>query len=440
MKRTKFPKEAWVLLGGSFMIALGYGIVAPVMPLLANSFGVSFAVAGLVVSVFAAMRFVAGPLASFFTTRFGGLPGLLVGLSIVTVTTIFCAYAASMTELLVWRALGGIGSVTFSVASSVMLFGLAPATARAQIVSLNAAAFLSGNIIGPLLGALLVPFGMRAPFIVYGVILALTAALIAVLLRNSRVGRKPDSRAAKNSAMTLGEGLRFQSFRGSLIGGFSNGIVWGMRMAILPLFIASYISKDPAAAGWAMAAYAAGNALLVVPAGRLNDRLGRRPLIIIGTLVSAVALLLLPFSTEIILMIIVVAIIGMAGALANPGINATVADVAGKRGSAKLIASLSMVTDLGVVIGPVAVGALLDGVSPLAAFWACALMMLITCTVWVFSPEPLRLHTKQSSEVLPTVSPDIAPATGAISIVELPETTGSIPIAGFDPQEKSEED
>lgn len=48
----KIPQEIWVLVAAAFLIALGYGLIAPIIPQFAVSFGVSMAAAAAVVSVF----------------------------------------------------------------------------------------------------------------------------------------------------------------------------------------------------------------------------------------------------------------------------------------------------------------------------------------------------------------------------------------------------
>ena len=46
--QPKIPRTIWVLVGAAFIIALGYGLIAPVLPQFAGSFGVSMAAAGAV--------------------------------------------------------------------------------------------------------------------------------------------------------------------------------------------------------------------------------------------------------------------------------------------------------------------------------------------------------------------------------------------------------
>ena len=61
--RTPIPREIWVLVSAALVIALGYGMVAPILPQFAKSFDVSIAAASAVVSAFAGMRLLFAPAA-----------------------------------------------------------------------------------------------------------------------------------------------------------------------------------------------------------------------------------------------------------------------------------------------------------------------------------------------------------------------------------------
>ena len=57
----RLPREIWALIGANAVIALGYGVVAPVLPQLARHFGVSLSAATFVITAFAVMRLCAAP-------------------------------------------------------------------------------------------------------------------------------------------------------------------------------------------------------------------------------------------------------------------------------------------------------------------------------------------------------------------------------------------
>ena len=60
-EKPKLPGEVWVLIFSNAVIALGYGVVAPVLPQYARNFGVSISAATFVITAFALMRLAFAP-------------------------------------------------------------------------------------------------------------------------------------------------------------------------------------------------------------------------------------------------------------------------------------------------------------------------------------------------------------------------------------------
>ncbi|WP_197510882.1 hypothetical protein [Tessaracoccus coleopterorum] len=62
--RRQIPGEIWVLVAAAFLIALGYGLVAPILPQFARSFDVGVVLASAIVTVFALVRLLFAPVAA----------------------------------------------------------------------------------------------------------------------------------------------------------------------------------------------------------------------------------------------------------------------------------------------------------------------------------------------------------------------------------------
>ena len=126
--RVPVPREIWVLVVAAFVIALGFGIIAPILPQYAASFDVGVAAASAIVTVFALTRMVFAPGAGVLISRFGERWMYIAGLAVVAASSFLCAVAVGYWDLLLWRGLGGIGSVTFTVSSMGLIVRLAPPT------------------------------------------------------------------------------------------------------------------------------------------------------------------------------------------------------------------------------------------------------------------------------------------------------------------------
>ncbi|MGO1435437.1 MAG: MFS transporter [Canibacter sp.] len=392
MPKQRLPMEIWALIAGAFSVALGYGVVAPALPQLAHSFNVSFTAASGIVSAFALMRLLFAPAAGWIVQRLGERLTYMTGILIVAASTGACAIAATFGQLLILRGLGGVGSVMFSVATSGLLIRLAPVSERGRVSSLNAAGFLLGNLLGPVMGGVVAGFGLRAPFVLYFFTLIIACAIVGLSLRNSSIGGRPNPNRERTELIRLPEALQFSQYRAALITFFTTGwSSFGVRVATVPLFIGA-ITHDPSAAAWVLAGYAAGNAIFILPSGRWNDRFGRKPLMVVGGIVGAVGFILLPQTNEIWFAILVMALTGAGSAFTNPAQQATLADVVGYRNGGQVISTAQMAQDLGGVLGPLVVGLVVDSAGFSTAFIATGALMLLTAGIWLFTPDSRRLN------------------------------------------------
>lgn len=394
--KPKLPFEVWALVAGAFTVALGYGVVAPAIPQFALEFGVSNFAASAIVSAFAGMRLVSAPLAGLVVAKFGERTSYTLGILIVAVSTGAAAFAQDYTQFVVLRGAGGVGSTMFTVAATALLVKLSPLNARGRVASLNAAGFLLGGLLGPVFGGIVAGFGLRAPFVFYFFMLLVAASVVAIALRNSKAAGSPSLQSTKQEPMSFRAALRIPQYRTLLISVFAFGwSSFGVRVSIVPIFVAVIFSGDAAMAAWVLAAYAAGNAILIFPSGRWTDTVGRKPLLITGMIVLAVSYAAFPASPNLIVAMLAMFVAGAGSALANPAQQAVLADVLGFRSGGGVVAGYSMASDLGGVLGPLVAGAIVDFAGFGWAFGVTAILLVLALGGWTLVSD---LHTKRSTQ------------------------------------------
>ena len=94
----RLPVEIWILVTGSFIVAVGMGIVSPALPAFATSFDVGVTATSFIVSAFAFMRLAFAPVSGRLVAWFGERPIYVWGISIVGVSSAACAFAGSFTR------------------------------------------------------------------------------------------------------------------------------------------------------------------------------------------------------------------------------------------------------------------------------------------------------------------------------------------------------
>lgn len=387
------PRETFVLALVAFCVALGFGIVVPAVPLFALEFGVGPTAAGAVVSAFALMRLLSGIGGGRLVDRAGERTALIVGIVVVAVSSLFAGLAVSYPQLLVFRAVGGIGSAIFTIASTSLLLRVATAAQRGQTQSVYRGGFLVGGIIGPAFGGAVIGISLRAPFFLYTGTLALAALVAVVMLPRAPVREQPaqvslgvaEESAAPDVVVpaprtTLRTALASPAYRAALAGNFAVGFsVLGVRSTVVPLLVVQDLHLAPGWIGAAFVVAALVQGVLLLPAGRAVDEIGRRPMLIAGGFLTAGSLVALALVTGAVTLLLAMGLFAVGAAVMGVAPAAILGDVLeGKGGTA--VAVWQMASDLGSVIGPVAAGVLIQQGS-FSTSLAASAIIVAACTL-----------------------------------------------------------
>jgi MFS family permease len=207
------------------------------------------------------------------------------------------------------------------------------------------------------------------------------------------------------------DAVREPAYRSALIGSFANGwAVFGVRVALVPLFVVEALDRPGSFAGIALAVFAAGSAAMLVLSGRVADRWGRRPPILVGLAVSAASTAVFGFVTDPVWFLVLSLIGGLGSGFLNPPLNAVVADVIGGRArGGTVLAGFQMAGDCGAILGPVLAGLLAEQVGFGAAFGLTGAVLAIGLLVWLRAPETLPTRSTAAADAVVTCAPDECP-------------------------------
>ncbi|MGW5456315.1 MFS transporter [Nocardia sp. NPDC003979] len=389
--KVRLPAEIWVLIAAAFVIALGFGLVAPVLPQYAREFGVGIAAASAIVSAFALMRLLFAPASGRLVQKLGERRVYLAGILIVAVSTGACALAQTYWQLLVLRSLGGIGSTMFTVSSMALIIRVSPPAARGRVSGVYSTSFLIGSLVGPLVGGALAGLGLRAPFVIYALALLVVCVIVFAGLRESPVLK--DDSATTTPELTFRQGWSEPAYRAVLLSSFAGGVaVFGVRMAFVPLLVVETLRQEPGMAGVALTVFAAGNGAVLFASGRLSDRLGRKPFLILGSAICAVGTGALGFAPSLPWFLLASFVAGIGSGMFSPVQQAALADVLGSRArGGPVLAAFQMAADLGAVLGPIVIGEVADRTSFGVGMAVTGAVLAVSATVWLFTPEPSRI-------------------------------------------------
>ena len=151
----------------------------------------------------------------------------------------------------------------------------------------------------------------------------------------------------------------------------------GVAIYTLPLWVTGPIGSDKSGAGLAFGAFAVSALILRPVAGRLADTRGRRPLLVGGALISAVGMLGTAYADNLVLVILLRLLLGVAEAAFFVASIATLADLAppSRMGEATSYNSLGLY--LGLAFGPPLAEMLVRTAGFRAAWYGAAALSLI---------------------------------------------------------------
>ncbi len=358
------PREVAVVTAIAFCVALGYGIVAPVLPLFAESFGVSALAASAVISLFAFMRFVSATPSGWLVNKLGERWVLGVGLSMVSVSSALAGTAQTYSQLLFLRAAGGLGSAMFSVAAMSLLLHSVDPQHRGRAVSMYQSGFLFGGLAGPFVGGLVVGISIRAPFFVYSgtLMLAVCTALFTLpKMPKTAALEKEAKKSEVVDTMQLKEALSFRAYWTAMTVNLVTGMTsFGLRMTLIPLFVIEVLHKGAQTSSMSFLVSSVMQALLLLPVGRMIDVRGRKPALVIGCTLLTTSLMVLTASKSLEVFLVSMMIMGAASSFLGATPSAMVGDIVKTRKGGQVVGLYQMTGDLGIIIGPLLAGYLKD--------------------------------------------------------------------------------
>ncbi|CAB4918149.1 unannotated protein [freshwater metagenome] len=394
---AEFPREVGVLVFASFFVAVGFGIIAPTIPLFAKSFGVNNAQVGTIISAFALARFASGLISGKLVDKFGERLVYTVGIAFVALSSFAAALAQSYEQLLIFRSAGGLGSSMFSVAAGSIVLRAVRDDQRARAQSLYNGSFLVGMMAGPVIGGFLTAISLRAPLLVYAFLLVVASAAGGFLLRNSVLAARPTEKsvAVKTS---IRDALAMKPYVIALIISFTTAwVLFGMSRSVLPLFMVEDMKSSAGFIGVGFTISAVVQGLYLLKAGRLSDQRGRKFAAISGLiyLCISVFLLAITFHPWVFLLSMFIGAFGSAFLSTTP--SAIVGDVLKGKGG-QVIALYQMSGDAGAMVAPVLLGFIADHYGFRATFAISAALVAAVIIVATKLPETRSSHLGQSSK------------------------------------------
>jgi len=371
----------YVLSFLAFMIMTGFGLIMPLLPVYVKLLGGRATEIGVLMASFMLTR-------ALFATGFGNLSDrigrkkiILSGVIIYGVISVLFALSTEMWELLLARSIQGISSAMVWPVSEALIVDSVGPSERGYAMSIYMVLSNAGMTAGPFLGGGLLYIGRehfhlsvlesyRFPFYFTGIIMFLAFIVVLVFVKDILPPlNKKEVEAHKKEikAIELRPDVK-RSLRVLYANGLMNGFAMGLVSSILVYYISiRFFPYDDATAGTIigliMGVSTFSGMLVTVPAGKIADRIGRKPQIIIAGYLSRIATILMPFMPTAALTGDMVLLRFSAFNVTSPAFRALQADLIPEKIRGKLIGFLQTMFNTGAIVGPIAGGIIFDAFS-----------------------------------------------------------------------------
>ncbi len=384
-----YPRSEVIVLGVIMAMTVAMmTLIVPVIPDYADHFDVSLAAAAAMVSVFAAGRLLFRFWGGMGADRFGARRAAQASAVVVIAGAAGAAVAPEFWMVLAARAVQGVGVAFFGTAISQHLLVITPRRYLGRATAVFQTGIVAGASAGPFVGGVLADWGdLRTPFWAQAVMGLLIVPVVRLTMRQMPT----TPRGVADSFRAARSFVRRPVFLGVMALGFSLFFMRaGARNALLPAYADEVVGLSPTAIGAVISASSITSVLAMIPTGRLVDRIGRKPVTLVGAVVAAGSVALYGTTSSLTGLLIVSAIAGLTVGLASVPLPAMVGDLApaGTEGMASGV--FRMANDGGWIVGPLVLGALGDAGAWGFGFIAAGLPLVLAGLAFIRAPETSR--------------------------------------------------
>ena len=353
---------------------VGFGIIIPLLPFYAESFGASPLVIGLLFAVFSLCQLVSAPALGDLSDRYGRRPVLIFSLLGTVISFAMLALAHSIAMLFAARIVDGLSGGNISTARAYVADVTEPKD-RARAYGLIGAAFGLGFILGPALSGLLAGVSYTAP-----IWAAATVTLVATLMawfwlpetvHRARAG-------AGNPFRFLPELVQRPLVRRVLAIDFIYWFAFAMFQTTFALFAARRFGFDAGRTGYFLAGFGLLGA--IIQGGFIRPivaRLGDKPVFRLGLVCGAAGLVFAAASHSVLMFTVALVPLAFGIGFGHPTMSSLVSRVGRGDEQGRVQGAASAVESLGRTIGPVWGNASLQQYGESTPYISAAVFLLV---------------------------------------------------------------
>jgi DHA1 family tetracycline resistance protein-like MFS transporter len=341
-----------------FIDLVGFGIVIPVLPYYVEGtkFNASPRMVGLLFASYSVMQLVFTPILGRLSDKYGRRPILFLSLLGTSAGFLVMGFAWTLWMLFAGRIIDGITGGNISTAQAYIA-DVTSKEERAKGMGLIGAAFGLGFTFGPAIGGVLSKWGISVPFIFAGCMAFANAVLLYFTLPETVTpGHPARTSAATGRWSQLARALKNARLAYVLVIYFLFVVAFSIMTTSFALFTMFRFGFDAAHNGYMFMFVGIVGAIIQGGLiGRLAKKFGELPLTVVGSLLFALSLLAIPFTspqTGLALLLAVGALFAIGNSLSTPSLTSLASKSAGAGEQGGVLGVTQSVASLARAVGP----------------------------------------------------------------------------------------
>jgi len=374
-----------------------WAMIIPTIPVLARQFGVSAGGAAQIVTAFALGKFVGTVIAGVLLDRMGTRLALVAGPLVASVAALFVMWAPWFFLILFLALIMGAADSLWAIAREVAGIDLAHRSQRGRVISGLHGVNTIGAAFSPLVGGWLTDsFNFKAAFVGYAIANAMSVPLGFIVPNFAVTQARPVPPPATKQwhVATMQRRLRgikelYREIRPELRPTycaitFATLVNQSQRVIVqsmLPLYAGYYLQLPPTQVGMLFTISGMIVFVMIIPAGFLMDRVGRKWCTVPSTGIPGLLFLLIPMTSSFTQLAILVGITGIAQGLSLGSLATSTYDVVPAHARGRLQALRRTIAELGSSVAPMIGGYLANTFNPGVPFLVYAPLLLLSATL-----------------------------------------------------------
>ncbi len=380
---SEFPRQFWVLFGGTLVNGIGSGMVFPFLTLyLYQHLAISMTYVGALLAVWFGSSLVGGLIGGSLSDQFGRKRLMALSLLLGALLIPLFGLADSLFSALGIIMAAGVSTAMYQPARDAMIADLVEQDKRAQAYSLIRIVSNLGIAIGPAVGGFLASRSYMLSFLLCAA--ASFVFFVAVLTLTQETQPLTRSAHARQAgvgglANVLHDGL-FVLFCLALA---VTTIAYAPMMTVLPVYMKEQFALGETFFGWVMTTNAGLVVLLQYPITRATARFFRFGLIAAGSVLYGLGIASVWLGTKFPHFVLAMAVMTMGEMLVSPNMVAVTADLAPSSLRGSYMGVLGLVVSVGFGLGPLIGGVINDQVAPRAVWPMMGLTAIAVALVYL---------------------------------------------------------